>query len=231
MPRWIAPLAVLGFLAVSAVIGMAFFYAPVAQCSAGCLSQKIFYLHVPSAYAMYIGVGACVIGSVGYLVTRSRGWDALAHAGAEVHVLFATIVLTTGPIWARKAWGHYWEWEPRLTTTLLGALIFVSYLVLRAGGGEAEKKFSSALAIMGAAVMPVIHFSVQLWRGQHPTVITQRGGGVDPAMGRTLALGFVAFTILAAALIALRARLALMESRIDELRVDATSAGLLEDHS
>ena len=177
--RWLPPFVAAAFGLVATALLMAFFYAPVAQCDAGCLTQKIFYFHVPSAYVMYIGVGACVIGSLGYLAQRTPGWDALAQAGAELAVAFAAIVLTTGPVWARKAWGHYWVWDPRLTTTLLGALIFVAYLVLRAGaqGGEAEKKFSAALAVMGSAIMPIIHYSVQLWRGQHPTVITRRGGG------------------------------------------------------
>jgi heme exporter protein C len=211
---------------------MAFFYAPVAQCDAGCLTQKIFYFHVPSAYVMYIGVGACVIGSLGYLFQRSDGWDALAQAGAELAVTFASIVLTTGPIWGRKAWGHYWVWDPRLTTTLLGVLVFVAYLTLRsAGGGEAEKKFSAALAIMGAAIMPIIHYSVQLWRGQHPTVITRGGGGLEAHMGQTLTVSFLAFTVLAGVLLALRTRMALTEARIEALRTEAAASGLLGEPS
>jgi heme exporter protein C len=230
--RWLAPFCVLAFASVAGVLLMAFLYAPEAGCDAGCLTQKIFYFHVPSAYAMYIGVGAAVIGSIGYLINRSPGWDGLAQAGAELSVTFSVVVLTTGPIWARKAWGHYWEWDPRLTTTLLASLIFVAYLVLHApGGGEAEKKFSAALAIMGAAIIPIIHFSVQLWRGQHPTVISRGGGGVTPEMGKTLGLGFLAFTVLAAALITLRARLAIAEAKLEALQTEATSLGLLEGAS
>jgi heme exporter protein C len=197
---------------------MAFFYAPIAQCDAGCLSQKIFYIHVPSAYAMYIGIGVCVVGSIGYLVVRTRGWDALAQAGGEFAVLFATMVLVTGPLWGRKAWGHYWVWDARLTTTLLATLIFVSYLVMHsAASGEAEKRFSAALAIMGAAIVPIIHYSVRLWRGQHPMVITGTGGGLHhPAMTATLSMGFTAFTLLAGALIAVRAHLGNIEGDIEE---------------
>jgi heme exporter protein C len=181
---------------------------------------------------MYIGVAACLVGSIGYLVNRSDGWDGLAQAGAELAVLFATVVLTTGPIWARKAWGHYWVWDPRLTTTLLAALIFVAYLVLHgSGGGEAEKKFASAMAILGTAIIPIIHFSVQLWRGQHPTVISRGGGGIAPAMGQTLSLGFVAFTLLAGVLLAVRTRIAMREARLEALRTEATAAGILEDVS
>ena len=230
--RWMPAISGLAFALMAAALWTALDWAPVAQDSAGGLTQKIFYFHVPSAYVMYIGVGACVLGSLGYLFQRTPGWDALAQAGAELGVVFASIVLITGPLWARKAWGAYWAWDPRLTTTLLGTLIFVAYLVLHStAAGEAEKKFSAALAVMGACVMPVIHFSVQLWRGQHPTVITSRGGGLAPEMGKTLALSFTAFTIMAAVLLFVRARVALGEARLAELRTEAVSQGLLDEEA
>jgi heme exporter protein C len=227
--RWLPALAGVAFALMAGALFMALDWAPVAQEAAGGLTQKIFYFHVPSAYVMYIGVGACVLGSVGYLLQNRPGWDALAQAGAELGVVFATIVLISGPLWARKAWGVYWAWDPRLTTTLLGTLIFVAYLVMHSTSqGEAEKKFSAALAIMGACVMPIIHYSVQLWRGQHPTVITKAGGGLAREMGQTLAVSFLAFTLVAAALLYLRARLALAETRVMELRTEAVSLGLLD---
>jgi heme exporter protein C len=230
--RWVAPLAAAAFVMVAGVLIMALEFTPMAQCDAGCLAQKIFYFHVPSAYAMYIGVGACVVGSVGYLARRSAGWDALAQAGGEVAVAFSAILLTTGPLWGRKAWGTYWVWDPRLTTTLLASMIFVAYLVLRSSaGGEAEKRFSSALAIMGAAVIPIIHYSVQLWRGQHPTVISRGGGGLDAAMVPTLVTSFVAFTLLATALIALRTYMGLNESRLEALRTDAVASDISGESS
>ncbi len=230
--RWMPAISGLAFALMAAALWTALDWAPVAQDSAGGLTQKIFYFHVPSAYVMYIGVGACVLGSIGYLAQRTPGWDALAQAGAEMAVVFASVVLITGPLWARKAWGAYWAWDPRLTTTLLGTLIFVAYLVLHTNAaGEAERKFSAALAVMGACVMPVIHYSVQLWRGQHPTVITSRGGGLAPEMGQTLALSFTAFTVMAAALLFLRARVALGEARLAELRTEAVSLGLLDEEA
>jgi heme exporter protein C len=230
--RWMSVVAGVAFALMAAALFMALDWAPVAQEAAGGLTQKIFYFHVPSAYVMYIGVTACVLGSAGYLAQRTPGWDALAQSGAELAVVFASIVLISGPLWARKAWGVYWAWDPRLTTTLLGTLIFVAYLVLHSTAtGEAEKKFAAALAVMGACVMPVIHYSVQLWRGQHPTVITARGGGLAPEMGQTLGVSFLAFTLMAATLLYLRTRIALGEARIAELRTEAVSLGLLdEDH-
>src|SRR5579859_4130300 len=107
--------------------------------------QKIFYFHVPSAYAMYIGAAACFFGSVAFLAQPTDTSDALARAGAEAAVVFGSIVLTTGPLWGAKAWGTFWTWDPRLTTALLSVLIYVAYLVLRAfaGDGAGERRFAA----------------------------------------------------------------------------------------
>ena len=191
--------------------------------------QKIFYFHVPSAYSMYIGATACFVGSAGYLVKPSAKWDALGRAGAELAVTFGAIVLTTGPLWAAKAWGYYWTWDPRLTTALLQVLIYVAYLVLRgfAGDGEGERKFAAALGILGAANLPIIHFSVQKWSGEHPTVITGPGGGRHhPDLKIALALGFAAFTLFAITLLWARVRLELAKERLAMLEEDAIDLGL-----
>ena len=191
--------------------------------------QKIFYFHAPSGYAMYVGATACFAGSVMYLLKPSDTWDALARAGAEAAVVFGGILLTTGPLWAAKAWGYYWTWDPRLTTALLSFLVYVAYLVLRAfaGDGEGERKFSAALGIIGAANLPIIHFSVQKWSGQHPTVITGKGGGLaHPDMKLALGLSFLAFTLFAVALIWARTRVGMAESRLARAEEDAIDLGL-----
>ncbi len=191
--------------------------------------QKIFYFHVPSAYSMYIGAAACFFGSVMYLIRPTDARDALARAGAEVAVVFGAIVLTTGPLWAAKAWGFYWTWDPRLTTALLSVLIYVAYLVLRgfAGDGEGERKFAAALGILGAANLPIIHFSVQKWSGQHPTVITGKGGGLaHPDMKLALGLGFAAFTLFALAALWVRVRVEVGKSRLARAEEDAIDLGI-----
>ena len=191
--------------------------------------QKIFYFHVPSAYSMYIGAAACFVGSVMYLVKPTDTWDAVARAGGEVAVVFGLIVLTTGPLWAAKAWGYYWTWDPRLTTSLLSVLIYVAYLVLRAftGDGEGERKFAAALGILGAANLPIIHFSVQKWSGQHPTVITGKGGGLaHPDMKTALGISFLTFTLFAAAMLWARVRLEIARSRLARSEEDAIDLGL-----
>jgi heme exporter protein C len=191
--------------------------------------QKIFYFHVPSAYGMYIGATVCFVGSIGYLVKPTDVWDAFARAGAEAAVVFGCIVLTTGPLWAAKAWGYYWTWDPRLTTALLSFLVYVAYLVLRAfaGDGEGERKFAAALGILGAANLPIIHFSVQKWSGQHPTVITGKGGGLaHPDMKLALGVSFLAFTLFAVAVLWARTRMGIAESRLARAEEDAIDLGL-----
>src|SRR5450755_483132 len=179
--------------------------------------QKIFYFHVPSWYGMYIGAAACFVGSLGYLVRPTDLRDAFARAGAETAVAFGAIGLITGPLWGAKAWGTFWTWDPRLTTALLSFLIYLAYLVLRAfaGDGTSERRFSAALGVLGAANLPIIHYSVQKWGGQHPTVITGNGGGVQhPDMKLALGGGFLCFTLIAALMLWARARVELTQSRL-----------------
>jgi heme exporter protein C len=193
--------------------------------------QKIFYFHVPGAYAMYLCFLTCAVASGLYLAFRRELHDAVAVAGAEVGALFCVIVLVTGPLWARKAWGVYWTWDPRLTTTLLAGMIFFAYLVLRSLGesGEVERRFAAGLAVLGALNIPVIHFSVGQWRGAHPTVISEKGGGIAPEMVPALALGFVLFTLLALLLIVMRVRAERLTQTLRRVETDAAESGLLEE--
>jgi heme exporter protein C len=191
--------------------------------------QKIFYFHVPSAYSMYIGATACFVGSVGYLLKPSDGWDALARAGAELSIVMGLVVLVTGPLWAAKAWGYYWTWDPRLTTALLSWLIYVAYQVLRSfsGDGAGERKFAAALGILGAANLPIIHYSVQKWGGQHPTVVTGKGGGLQhPDMKIAFALAMTAFTVFSITLLYALVRVELARSRLVRAEEDAIDLGL-----
>jgi heme exporter protein C len=221
--------ALVGVTAVAFVteICLVFLRAPVE--SRMGIVQKIFYFHVPAAYSVYLGATACFGGSLTYLVRPGDVSDAIARAGAEAAVVFGAIVLTTGPLWGAKAWGALWTWDPRLTTELLSVLIYAAYLVLRsfAGDGAAERRFSAAIGVLGAANLPIIHFSVQKWGGQHPTVITGRGGGLQhPDMKLALALGFLSFTLLAIALVWARARVELASSRLARAEEDAIDLGL-----
>lgn len=216
-----------------ALIGTVHFVAYVVPVEATMgIVQKIFYFHVPSAYAMYVGATACFVGSAGFLATGKRGYDAFARAGGEVAVLMGLMVLISGPLWAAKAWGVYWTWDPRLTTSMLSVLIYVAYVVMRSftGGGEAERKFAAALGVLGAANLPVIHYSVQKWGGNHPKVITTGGGGLqDPNMQIALGLGFLTFTLLAVVLLWMRTREDLAMGRLESLEQEALEVGVGEE--
>src|SRR5690554_4579411 len=132
------------FLILTAVCGVAFVatlwavfaYAP--QEATMGIVQKIFYFHVPSAIASYVGFLIAFVASIAYLLTGRRGADVYARAGAEVGVLFCFMVVMSGPLWARKAWGAFWTGEPRLMLTLILLLIFLAYLVVRQLGGDSE---------------------------------------------------------------------------------------------
>ncbi len=223
------PLIVATALGLLAAIAAAFLMAPV-EARMGIV-QKIFYFHVPSAYACYLAFLVSAIGGAGYLWKRTERWDALVAAGAEVGLLFWAIVLITGPLWARKAWGVWWTWDPRLTTMLLAGLVFLAVVVLRGSEpiGEVEKRFAAGLAVFGVLDLPLVHYSVQRWRGQHPTVITGRGGGLHPDMAKALLVSLLAFTLLAALLLLLRFRLQRVTTRIVRLHTEAALHGLHDD--
>ncbi|MBN1608929.1 MAG: cytochrome c biogenesis protein CcsA [Polyangiaceae bacterium] len=212
------------------LVSFVFLRAPEAQPAAGGLAQKIFYFHVPAAYAMYVGGTVCLAASAAYLLRPGDLADAWARAGAEAAVLFGSMVLASGPLWAKKAWGVYWTWEPRLTTLLLSVLIYAAIVVIRAfvGAGQAERKFAAAFGVLGTANLPLIHVAVHQWGGNHPTVIGRGGGGLSADMRHALIMGFLTMTLLAAVVLWMRARLALAVSRCHQLEELAANAGIEE---
>lgn len=227
-PLWLGLLGLTVLLFAISLYNI-FFVAPTEEQMG--IVQKIFYFHVPSAYAMYVGFVVSAVASAGYLKNRKESWDAVGVAGAEIGVLFCAMVLTSGPLWARKAWGVWWTWDPRLTTTLLAGMVFVAYLALRPsrGQGLTEKRFAAGLAILGVLDLPIIHYSVQRWRGQHPTVITNRGGGLSPDMYPALGWSFAAFTALVILLIWTRVRVERTRQHARALELAAARAGRLEE--
>lgn len=210
-----------------------FIYAktPQAQEAAGGLAQKIFYFHVPAAYAFYLSGLVCFVASAAYLVKATHTRNAWARAGAETALVFGLMVLMSGPLWARKAWGVYWTWDPRLTTMMLSVLLFGAMVVLRrfTGDGDAERRFAAAFGVLGTVLLPVIHYSVRLWGGNHPTVVGKGGGGLgSEAMYQALYLGFGLMTALCIIVMLLRARLALLESRVRDAEELAAALGFVD---
>lgn len=133
------------------------------------LIQKIFYFHVPAAITTFLSAFVCGIASVVFLVRRKPLADHIAYAAAELAVVFGLIVLVTGPIWARKAWGVWWQWEARLTMTLILWMVYASYLLLRRFGGHGANVLAAAVGLFGMALVPFIYWSVNIWRTLHPT--------------------------------------------------------------
>jgi heme exporter protein C len=197
-----------------------FAYAPVAIAGAPyestmLLIQKIFYFHVPAWMAMYAGIAVCGIASVVYLFRGRPAADRLAVSAAELIVLFGAIGLVTGPLWGRKAWGVWWQWDARLTMALLLELVFVAYLLVRAYGGPGSDKLAAAVGLFGLAVSPFVYVSVNIWRTIHPlnTVVPT----LQPGMRGPFWFCALAFLLLFTLLLNLRMYLATEQTRLDEL--------------
>jgi heme exporter protein C len=200
-------------------LGMVVFYAPIEQVQG--VVQKIFYVHIPAIIPTYLGFVLTAVGGFGFLRTRREGWDHLASSGAEVGVVFCSLMLVVGPIWAKPVWGHWWVWDLRLTSTLILWFIYVAYLFLRglAFGSDAAKTFTSVYGIVGTAAIPFVYFAVDLAQGStmHPSNPAREG--LPPEMGRTAGAGLVAFALVFAWLVARRMELAALEAR--ELEANA----------
>jgi heme exporter protein C len=208
-----------------------FLFTPTAQMQAGGLAQKIFYFHVPMAFGVYLTGAVCFIASAIYLIKPTEKANAWARAGSDCAAFFGTMVLCSGPLWAKKAWGVYWTWDPQLTTLLLSALVYYSVTLLRAfaGDGAAERRFAAALGIMGAINLPIIHYSVQKWGGNHPTVNRSGGGGMDSSMKLAFVLGILTMTVLLPPLLLwLRSRLAHLQAKLEHTWQEALTRGIVD---
>jgi heme exporter protein C len=185
---------------------------------------KIFYYHVPSSITLFLAAFVSAYGSALYLFKGSERGDQLAVSAAELTVLFGLCTLVTGPLWARKAWGVWWAWDVRLTTTVLLWFIFIAYLFARKYGGPGARKLSAALALFGAADVPLIYFSVSIWRTIHPktTVISTLPQGFRLPFYTS----WLTFTLLFFVLLGMRLSLERARARVDELHLEAEDAGL-----
>ena len=160
--------------------------------------QRIFYYHVPSAWTAFLLFLINFVASVVYLIRRDQKSDILALVSAEVGVVFCTVVLVTGPIWARPVWGIWWTWDLRLTLTLVLWLIYVSYLVLRRFSTSSQTPVLAAVvAVFGALDVPLVYFSIWFFRTQHPSPVIGNGGSLDPRMAHVLLINWAAFLCLA----------------------------------
>ncbi len=186
-------------ISMLAAIFMVFMYVPSDKIQG--IVQRIFYFHVPLAIMTFVAFGIVALASALFLWRGTRFWDRLAHSSAEVGMVFCTLVLITGPIWARPIWGTWWTWDARLTTTLILWLIYAAYLMLRSisGPGDQGARYAAILGIVGAIDIPIINRSVYWWRTIHPAVLITREGGSglsDPRMRTTFEVCMLAFLLL-----------------------------------
>jgi heme exporter protein C len=214
-------LPVLTLLAVGAAIFMVFVYVPTDRVQG--VVQRIFYFHVPLAMMTFLAFGLVAVASIFFLWRGSRFWDRLAQSAAEVGMVFCTLVLVTGPIWARPIWGTWWTWDARLTTTLILWLIYAAYLMLRtmSGPGDEGARYAAVLGIVGAIDIPIINRSVYWWRTIHPAVLITRQGGSglgDPRMQATFGVCMIAFLLLFVWLLWVRNEGARLRDAVEDLR-------------
>lgn len=186
--------------------------------------QRIMYFHIPSAWISFFAFFVVFLTSILFLWKKDREWDIYAHASAEIGVIFCSLVLITGPIWARPIWGAWWVWDARLTSTLILWLIYVAYLMLRSQTtpGSMRARYAAVLGIAGFLDIPFIHFSVLWWRAFHPQpkVITAAGfgKGLDASMMMTLLISLAAFTLLYFVLMGQRVRQEKLRDEIDRIK-------------
>jgi heme exporter protein C len=196
--RGATALTLVGLVGMVALLWMSFFWVST-EVNQGIV-QRIFYVHVPAAWTCFLAIGISALCSGVYLWLRDDRLDRAAMCAAEGGLVFATIVITTGPLWGKIAWGTYWTWEPRLTLTLLLWFIFVGYFMVRNATEDPEKgkRFAAVVAIVGALDIPFIHLSVIWFRSLHPQpVVAKPDGPTLPGdMLVTLLFGLLVFTVL-----------------------------------
>ena len=191
--------------------------------------QRIFYFHVPMAIVSFAAFLVVFLASIAYVFRRETKWDNLAHASAEVGVVFISLALITGMIWAKPVWNAWWLWTPRLTTTLILWLIYVAYLMIRSYAPTPSKAavYGAVMGIIGFADVVVVYFSVQWWPGIHPTPVVgplAATGSLDGTMRSVLLFSFVTFLALLTYLIMERMALQDTEDRIRRIRISLRRA-------
>ncbi len=215
MKRAFPILALLTGALLSYALYLALVVAPIEQTMGNV--QRIFYYHVPSAWTAFLLFLVNFIASVAYLIRRNPAADAIAVVTAEVGVVFCTVVLVTGPLWARPVWGIWWTWDIRLTSTLVLWLIYVAYLTLRRFSTSGQTPvLAAALAVFGALDVPLVYFSIWIFRTQHPQPVIGGGGSIDPRMLHVLLVNWAAFLCLAVLVCWSRYRLELLQREVEE---------------
>jgi len=212
-------LAILSAATMVPALYMIFLFAPTEALQGN--AQRIFYIHVPlAAIGAYGSAFLLFIGCVGFLITSHLKWDRFAACSAEMGVVFTSAQLLTAMMWAKPIWGIWYTFDARGTLQLVLLLIFISYFMLRAYLPDREKraKLCGVFGLLGMVDVPFNYLSIYFVRTQHPQpVVSPGGGGVDPDMGKTLIMSFIAITFLYAYLFVRRLTIAKVEEEVDYL--------------
>ena len=195
---------------------MIFIFAPN-EATMGVI-QRIFYLHLPAGLLSYVSAYVLGFGSIMYLLKHDLKWDRLASGSGEMGVLFTSLSIMSGALWAKPVWGIYWTWDARLTLQFLLALIFVSYLMLRAYLPEREKRaaLGAVFGVLAMVDVPFNYLSISWWRTQHPQPVIM-GGGLDLDMWKVMIVSFLTFAVLYSYLLGRRMAIAKVEEDVEYL--------------
>lgn len=189
-------------------------------------NQKIFYYHVPCAFVLFITVTVCGVASFMYLRKRDQRWDDVSHSAADLAVAFGTIVMITGVIWAKPAWGKWWVWDARLTSSLLLWMTMIAYVLVRKYGGAGSERLSAGLGIFAMVNIPLVYMSTRLWKTSHPSANTVPS--LDPTMRAAFWASVLLFIVFFILLLRLRIDARRADRRLHQCREAALDAGLFE---
>lgn len=217
----------LALILVPVSLYMVFMYAPT-EATMGHV-QRIFYYHIGTAWNGFLFFGIVAVTSGIYLFSKDERWHMAALSAGELGVLFTTLTLLAGSLWARPIWNVWWTWDPRLTTTLILWFVYVAYLLIQSGAKESprRRRLAAVVGILGFLDIPLIHFSAQLWRSIHPTVLRQEGGGagMPPEMLMTMIVSVFALMFLGLCMWGHRFVLEQLRDRTEMLKDELVSAG------
>jgi heme exporter protein C len=228
-PKALLILDIVTALAFAASFYMSLVFAPMERVMGNV--QRVFYHHVAAGWAGMIGFGLALVAAIIYLVRGDRKWDMISLAGVEVGLVFSFINIVTGSIWARPIWNTWWTWDPRLVTATVMELVYIAYLMLRAGIEDPDRRarFGAVYAIIGFLSVPLSFFSIRIWRTIHPVVILSNTPSGDGAFDMTADMrtafffALATFTLVGIDMLWHRIRLGQMSDKVEQLKLDAMS--------
>lgn len=225
MVRWGWQWPATTYAATVLALYMAFRYAPPERVMGNV--QRIFYFHVAAAWVGFLAFAVVFVSSLLFIFRQRERWDHLAVSSAEVGILFTTITLLMGSLWARAVWGVWWTWDPKLTTTLILWFLYVGYLLIRVAVDDSRqgRRYAAVLGIVGFLNVPVVYMSSVWWASIHPVLREEPAMSLDPSMRLALQAAVIAFTLLFVLLVTQRVRLARLAARLRQMATSGPEKG------